>query len=133
MYLKMKKRLALVIGSILLSVMACLASPPESILTAIKTGNADKLSEFFDNNVDLKILDKENIYSKSQATILVKEFFTNYKITNLELNHEGGPDNARFAICNLNTVQGKFRVYFLFKTVNGRSLIQKFRIEKDGQ
>ena len=105
----------------------------DDVIAAMKAGNAAQVAKFFDNNVDLKILDKENIYSKSQATILVKEFFTNYKITNLELNHEGGPDNARFAICNLNTVQGKFRVYFLFKTVNGRSLIQKFRIEKDGQ
>jgi len=129
----MKKRLAITIGTILLNMFVCLAGPPESILNAIKTGNADKLSEYFDNNVDLKILEKENIYSKSQATILVKDFFKNNKPTNMDLSHEGGPENARFAICNLTTNQGKFRVYFLFKTINGKSVIQKFRIEKDGQ
>jgi hypothetical protein len=129
----MKKRLAITIGIFLLNVFIGLAGPPENILNAIKTGNADKLSEYFDNNVDLKILEKENIYSKSQATILVKDFFKNYKPTNMDLSHEGGPENARFAICNLNTNQGKFRVYFLFKTINSKSVIQKFRIEKDGQ
>ena len=129
----MGKRLALVVGALLLSILSCMAGPTENILGAIKTGNADKLSEYFDSNVDLKIVDKENIYSKSQATILVKEFFSNYKILNLELNHEGGPETAHFAICNLTTNQGKFRVYFLFKNINGKSLIQKFRIEKDGQ
>ena len=126
------KRLALLIISVLFSVFAGIASPPENILSAIKTGNADKLSDFFDANVDMKILDKENIYSKSQATIIVKDFFSAYKITNLELNHEGGPETARFAICNMTTNQGKFRVYFLFKNTNGKYLIQKFRIEKDG-
>ena len=129
----MGKRLAVLIGSFMLNVCICLASPPEGILTAIKTGNGDKLSEYFDNTVDLKILEKENIYSKPQATILVKDFFSNYKVTNMVLNHEGGPDNAQFAICNLTTAQGKYRVYFMFKTSNGKTLIQKFRIEKDGQ
>ena len=129
----MKKRLALIIGSILLSIYLCFAGSPESILTAIKMGDADKLSEFFDTNVDLKILEKENIYSKSQATILVKDFFKNYKPSSLNLSHEGGPENAHFAICNLIAGQGKFRVYFLYKIINGKSLIQKFRIEKDGQ
>ena len=129
----MGKRLAILIGSIMLTFCICLASPPEGILTAIKTGNGDKLSEYFDNTVDLKILEKENIYSKPQATILVKDFFSNYKVTNMVLNHEGGPENAQFAICNLTTAQGKYRVYFLFKTSNGKTLIQKFRIEKDGQ
>ena len=128
----MEKRLALLIGSMLISFFTCIAGPTENILNAIKTGNAVKLSEYFDNNVDLKIVDKENIYSKSQATILVKEFFATYKITNLELNHEGGPEAAHFAICNMTTTQGKFRVYFLYKNINNKSLIQKFRVEKDG-
>jgi len=129
----MRKRLALVVGSILLSFLSSLASPTENILGAIRNGNADRLSEYFDSNVDLKIVDKENIYSKSQATILVKEFFTSNKISAIELNHEGGPDTAHFAICNLTTNQGKYRVYFLFKNINGKYYIQKFRIEKDGQ
>jgi len=129
----MMKRL---LSTILLAVFATFfsfAGPQEDILAAMKSGDASKLSEYFDNNVDLKILEKENIFSKSQAKVIMKEFFTNNHVTNMVVNHEGGPENARFAICNLTTTNGAFRVYYLLKNKDGKLLIQKFRIEKDGQ
>jgi len=116
----------------LLLVSSSFAGPPENILSSIKNSDAEKLSEYFDSNIDLKILEKENIFSKAQAKILVRDFFAGHKVTSVTVNHEGGPDNARFAICNLSTTQGSFRLYFLLKTKDGQPLIQKFRIERDG-
>ncbi len=128
----MNKRLIITFLGILFSFLSCFAGPSESIIAAIKAGNADQLAEYFDSNVDLKIIDKENIYSKAQAKVLVKDFFSNYSVTNIAINHEGGPETAHFVICNLSTAQGKFRVYFLLKNKDGKFLIQKFRVEKDG-
>ena len=125
-------KLFFTLTGILLAAQLCYATPPtEPVISAIRASNADKLSEFFDSNVDLKILEKENIFSKSQAGIIVKDFFATYKVTALMVNHEGGPENARFTICNIITNSGKFRVYFLYKTINTKIIIQKFRVEKD--
>lgn len=125
-------KLFLALTGVFLAAQICLATPPtEPIISAIRASNAYKLSEFFDSNVDLKILDKENIFSKSQASIIVKDFFATYKVTALMVNHEGGPENARFTICNIITTSGKFRVYFLYKTISTKIVIQKFRVEKD--
>ena len=113
-------------------VSSSFAGTLENIISAIKNNDAEVLSEYFDGNIDLKILEKENIFSKAQARIMFKDFISNHKVTNVTLNHQGGPENARFAICNLNTSDGAFRLYFLLKLKEGQLLIQKFRIEKDG-
>lgn len=103
-----------------------------SIVAAINSGDYEKLAEFFDSNVDMKILDKENIYSNAQAKLILKEFFSKYPPQKFFIFHEGGPENATFAIGNLTTAKGVFRIYFLLKKKGERLYIQKFRVEEDG-
>lgn len=107
------------------------AGPPAGIVSAISTGDCEKLSGYLDSNVDIKILNKENVYSNAQAKLIIKEFFSQYPPTSFSIFHEGGPENAAFAIGKLKTSKGNFRVYFLIKKKGESSFIQKFRIEED--
>jgi len=115
----------------LFSIISLISLAQENITSAIQSGDVEKLAQHFDNNVDMKILDKENIFSKAQAKLLLKDFFSSHTPQSFTISHKGGPESAKFAIGNLKTSNGNFRVYFLFKQKDQQIIIQKFRIEND--
>ena len=49
---------------------------PEAIINAISTGNAATLAGYFNASLEIAILDKEDFYSKQQAELIMKDFFT---------------------------------------------------------
>ncbi len=124
------RRLAVLLVSIIFSASASFAkSPVADIAQAFNSANADMVSSYFDSNIDLKILDNENIYSRQQARILLFNFVNDKKPNGFILKHEGGPENARFAIGELSAKDGVYRVYYLLKEKSGTIYIYKLRIE----
>jgi len=104
---------------------------PSSITTAFRNGDAQQLSDYLNSTVELVIIDKEDTYSKTQAQTILKDFFSNHKPTQFSIVHNGGKEGAQYAICNLTTVNGMFRVYFLFKNLGSASFIHQLRIETE--
>ena len=103
---------------------------PEEIIESLNKGNSRILARHFNNTIELVVLDNEDIYSKSQAEIILRDFFSANRPVKFELLHQGGPESSRFAIGNLETKNGNFRIYFLLKLRNGVPLIHLFRIER---
>jgi hypothetical protein len=103
---------------------------PENVLMGLKTGNAQELSKNFSDNIELVILDNDNVYSKAHAQQIVTDFFKDYPPRDFTLIHQGGKEDASYAIGNLHVENEKFRVYFLIKTKNGSSQIHQLRIER---
>ncbi len=102
----------------------------ETISSAIKLGNYKELSKHFDTKVELTIASKEDSYSKAQAELIVKEFFSKEKVTNYKVIHKGkSPDGAQYAIGTLTTASGTYRTYVLTKEVNGSLRVQQLRFE----
>lgn len=122
----------------LLTSFVLLASAPSlaasditaDITLSIKAGNSKELARFFNTNIELVIADQENVYSKSQAEQVLRDFFQRNVPQSFSIVHQGSKDNSNFAIGNLVTSAGTYRVYFLIKTTNNNSLIHQFRIEK---
>jgi hypothetical protein len=106
------------------------AQIPEQILTSIKNGDSKELSEYFNQNVELVVLDSDNVYSKSQAQQIVGKFFSSNTPESFSVIHQGGKEGAKYVIGNLKTNTGSFRVYFLLKTNGGKDYIHQLRIEK---
>ena len=104
---------------------------PKEIFLSLKTGNYDELSKYFNSSVELVILDNENVYSKAQAKQIMKKFYTNHKPSAFTKLHEGGKEGSKYVIGNLSTSTGKYRVYFLIKSKNGKALIHELRIEEE--
>lgn len=102
---------------------------PANISLAFKTGNIEKLSEYLNSTVELVILGKEDFYTKSLAEGILREFFKEYQTTEFIIKHQGGPNDAYYAIGDLTTKKGSFRVYFLIKRVDSKPLIHQLRIE----
>lgn len=109
------------------------AQVPNEILLSFDTGNSKLLSEYFNQNVELKVLDNENVYSKAQAEQMVSNFFSNFspvKENAFQVIHNSGKEGARSVIGKLNTTKGSFRVYFLLKKSGNKEYIHQLRIDK---
>lgn len=104
---------------------------PEGIVLSFKAGNATELSKFFHSTIELIILDKEDVYSRSQAEQIIRKFFSEHKPGAFRIIFEGGKENSRYAIGNLQTPGQTYRVYILLKNQDGSPFIHQLRIEEE--
>lgn len=107
------------------------ANIPGGISIAIKAGNASELAKYMNSTIELLLLDKEDFYKKNVAETILKDFFNEYQTKDFTIRHQGAKNDAQYAIGNLKTEKGDFRVYFLLKKVDQELLIHQIRIEAD--
>jgi hypothetical protein len=107
------------------------ANIPAGISIAIKAGNASELAKYMNSTIELLLLDKEDFYKKNVAETILKDFFSEYQTKDFTIRHQGAKNDAQYAIGNLKTEKGDFRVYFLLKKVDQELLIHQIRIEAD--
>lgn len=126
---KISVLLVFVLGTICFSTRAS-AQIPDEIILSLKSGNAKNLSKYFNDNVELVVLDNDNVYSKAQAQQIVGNFFERFHPEGFTVMHEGGDEGPKYVIGNLITKNITFRVYFLLKKDKGKDYIHQLRIEK---
>jgi hypothetical protein len=107
------------------------AKIPGGISIAFKAGNAVELSKYMNSTIELLLLDKEDFYKKNVAEAILKDFFAQYQTKDFTIRHQGAKSDAQYAIGNLKTDKGDFRVYFLLKKVDQELLIHQIRIDSD--
>ena len=113
---------------------AAFAAPgdlPQAMLDALKTGNSVQLSKYFNTSIELAIPGKEDIYSSKQAELIIKDFFTKHVPSNFVVLHKGGKEGSQYAIGNLTTSKGKFRVTLLIKLRENKPYIHQLRFEEE--
>ena len=103
---------------------------PGQIISGLKSGDARSVASFFNNNVELVILDKENVCSKEQGEMILRDFFSKNKPVDFKLTHQGGSDSV-YGIGKMQTAGTNFRIYFMLKSFDNKPLIVQLRIEKD--
>jgi len=84
---------------------------------------------YFNQNVELVVLENDNVYSKAQAQQIVNKFFSSNPPESFTVIHQGGKEGAQYVIGNLVTGKGTYRVYFLLKKNGGKDYIHQLRIE----
>ena len=106
----------------------------DDIAVAIRSGNPKNISKFFIDNIDLKVIEQEDVYSKQQAEMILKDFFNKHAVKSYTVAHKSQPKaGSQYVIGTLETANGKFRTYFLIKTTGTQTLIQQFRIETENE
>jgi hypothetical protein len=105
------------------------AQVPDEIIQSLKSGDSKTLSEYFNQNVEMVVLENDNVYSKAQAQQIVSKFFSSNSPESFNIIHQGGKEGAQYVIGNLVTNNGTFRVYFLLKKNAGKDYIHQLRIE----
>lgn len=104
----------------------------DDISNAIQSGNSNVIAGYFNTTVDLTILAQEEVYSKTQAEIILKDFFSKNTPKSFSMLHKGtSKEGSMYGIGSLLTNQGgSFRVYFYLKQIGGKNYIQELRFEK---
>ncbi len=129
----MKRKFIKSAGLLILTLLIGLTSfaqIPDNVILSLKSGNASSLSKYFNKNIELVVIDKDDVYSKAQAEQIVSNFFKKHKPKGFEVIHDGEKKGTLYGIGNLLTDKGTFRVYFLLKKNSGKSYIHQLRIEK---
>ncbi len=101
----------------------------DEIVDALKTGDVNKLSKYFDQMVDVTIPNKSNSFSKGQAELVIKDFFTVNKVKNFELQHSGSNPSSNFMIGKLSTSNGEFRTTVYMRQRGDKLMIQGIEFE----
>jgi hypothetical protein len=126
----MKTKAILLFVMLSFSSMANVLDVIDNIASAIRSGNPKNISVYFIDNIDLKVINQEDVYSKQQAEMILKDFFSKHTVKSYNVAHKSEPKNgSQYVIGTLETTNGKFRIYFLIKTTGSETLIQQFRIE----
>jgi hypothetical protein len=102
---------------------------PSFIISALNEGNSVQLSSNLNANVELVIDNKNDVFSKQQASEIIADFFRKNHVFNFQLLHKGNKDAASFIIGMLKTSNGSFRVYVLTR----KNEIQQLRIEPSNE
>ncbi len=103
------------------------------ISAALNTGNSQQISDLLLANVDLSVAGNDDVYSKAQATQILRSFFEKNPAQRFSIEHEGtSKSNDIYKIGSLLTKTGTYRVTFFLKNEGGRFLIKELRIEKSG-
>jgi len=101
----------------------------DGVIGALKAGNAGDLSHYFDDNVQLTLPDKSDTYSKAQAQLIVKDFFSNNKVKTFDVKHKGDQNGGEYCIGTLSTAQGSFRTTVFAKNKGGKQLVNEVRFQ----
>jgi len=109
-----------------------LADVFDDIALAIKSGNYREVAKYFGTRVELKINNADNMYSKAQAELILKEFFDNNPPVNFTIKHKSNASKGlQYVIGYLQTTTGKFRTYILLKEYDSKLYIQEMQFDKE--
>lgn len=110
----------------------CLAGPIDKIADLIKQGNAHELSKFFAASIDITVLENTNVYSKTQAELILEKFFKENKPLSATVLHRvNSSATFNYTVLLLNTDKGKYRVAYTMKEVEKEMVVIELRIETE--
>lgn len=101
----------------------------DDVVSALRSGNASELAKYIDDNVEISLPSKSDMYSRSQAVMILKDFFANNGVRNFELKHKGDNGGNQFCIGTLQTKSGAFRTTVFMVSKNGRQLVREIRFQ----
>ncbi|MEZ4824761.1 MAG: DUF4783 domain-containing protein [Bacteroidia bacterium] len=108
------------------------AQTPERVLDEVTEslvdGDPDKLSRHFSERVEVTVLGKRQTLSKTQATYVIRDFFTNYPPDSFNTLHTGESNGTKYALGVLRSEKGLFEVNIFIQVSDTR--INEIRFER---
>jgi Domain of unknown function (DUF4783) len=101
----------------------------DEVIGALRSGDADGMSKYFDDNIELTLPVKSDSYSKAQAQVILKDFFGNNGVKGFELKHKGDSPGGHYCIGTLQTKSGNFRAHVFMKTKGNKDVVKELRFQ----
>ncbi len=127
----MKKIIFLLFVSISLSAFSAVGdTDSDEIVNALKQGNAEQFSHFFDNFIDLKLPDKDEIKNlgKTQAGVTMKSFFDANNVKGFELTSQREMSGTMYMAGKLFGSAKNYNITLMMKTKGDRLTIITIRL-----
>lgn len=96
----------------------------------IAQGNAEALSAWFADNLEISVISKGDNSSRNQAKQVVKRFFDSYTPRSFQIDHTAGRINMKYALGTLNAGGEKFHVTIFVSRKDGPYRIQQLKIDR---
>ena len=93
-------------------------------------GNAEALSAWFADNLDMTVLAKGGNSSRSQARQILKTFFEGYTPRDFQITYTAGRSNMKYALGTLNAGGENFLVTIFVSSKGDTYTIQQMKIER---
>lgn len=116
-----------------LPLMAFAQTGMAQITAALNSGDVEALGSYFDESMELSILEEEGIYNKGQALQKVRRFLSSNAVSSFTEVHQGASrsSDSQYVIGDLKTNSGTFRVYLFLTNSNGKMIIQELRFDRE--
>lgn len=124
----MKKFFILALFSFFLSSFS--TSSVDDVVLALKNGNASQIAKFFDNTIEITLPGKSNSYSKSQAQLVLRDFFIANVVKAFLVINKGDNAGSQYCIGSLQTKNGIYRTTIYCRLKGDKLLVQELRFEK---
>lgn len=121
----------------LMLLCALLLSPSQdetvkNIGTAIKAGSSKELIKFCNETVEIKINGESSNYSKAQAEVILRNFFTKNPPKNFTYIHQGSaPEGLKYNIGRYTHENGAYRVVMFIKKIGDKYLIDTLNFSQE--
>ena len=105
-------------------------SETDAVIQSFKSANAEEISSHFDDFVDLKLPEKEEVknMSKNQAGMALKGFFSENGIRGFDKISDGGKGSLVYMIGKLTAGNKNFNITIQLKQKTGKMQIITMRI-----
>src|ERR1700677_933286 len=101
----------------------------DDITYAIRLGNAGELSQYLDNRVDITLPEKSDSYSKIQAEMIIRDFFSTNGLRNFVVRKMGYSGSTEYCVGVLQTRNGDYRTTLFIRQKGDRQLLQELRFQ----
>ena len=102
----------------------------DDVTGAMRAGNVGQLAQYLDTHVDIALPEKSDTYSKSQAEMIIRDFFTTNGVKNFLVKNKGvGTGGSEFCVGVLQTRNGDYRTTLFMKQKGDRQLLQELRFQ----
>jgi len=101
----------------------------DDITYAIRLGNAGELSRYLDNRVDITLPEKTDNYSKIQAEMIIRDFFTTNGVRNFVIRKTGYSGSAEYCVGVLQTRNGDYRTTLFTRQKGDKEVLEELRFQ----
>jgi hypothetical protein len=101
----------------------------DDITYAIRVGNAGELSRFLDSRVDISLPEKTDSYSKIQAEMIIRDFFSTNGVRNFVVRKVGYSGATEYCVGVLQTRNGDYRTTIFTRQKGDKQLLEELRFQ----
>lgn len=116
---------------VLFGLTALGSAAPEVFRTHIKKGEATQLAQYFNSSIQIAVPGKKGVFSKSQAKMILKEFFENNTPKDAKITQSGNSANgAQYVQMTLTTDKTAFEININYRQSSSQTRIHELEVSK---